>query len=76
MKKIKIKPFALFRMGWDLKHFLPKELAKDIEDSEMYGVVLDVKNLDKMNKDGNPKLFMDYLFGQKITAKTGKDGGE
>ena len=62
MKDFKHKPFALIRTGYELARILPKYLKLNLEDDAIYGIVLDVKNLDRV--DGEHKVFMEYLFGK------------
>ncbi len=67
MKDIKIKPFAILRQGSELKKILPRELAERLDDRTMYGIVLDVKNLDDIS---SPELFMEYMFGKVEKCET------
>ena len=72
MKEFKHKPFALIRTGADLKRFLPKYLKLDLGDDAMYGIVLDVKNIDRVDGD-NHQVFLEYLFGNNDDAESGRD---
>ena len=63
MKRIKHKPFALIKTGSELSRFLPKHLKLDFKEDSIYGIVLDIKNIDMIDVD-NHQVLIEYLFGK------------
>ena len=63
MKKINMTPYARFLRKDELKNVLPREQFEKLggEDNDLYGVVIDIKGLDKID---NPEIFMEYTFGK------------
>jgi len=65
MNKIIKEPFAKFMSGKEILNLFGKNIGKFIEekDTEMdlYGLVIEIKAIDKID---NPKIFMEYCFGE------------
>ena len=74
MKEMKLKPFAKIVTREQLKNIIPSYFKlpefSDGENDDMFGVVLEVKFMDRVDNDN--KLFMEYLFGNKV--KTNQKG--
>lgn len=65
MNEIKLrKPFALFMRRDEIRRILPieLELSKEGNNTDLFGVILDIKALDKID---NPKIFMEYCIGKE-----------
>lgn len=71
MYKIIKKPFAKFMSGKEILNLFRKNIGEFIEegDTEMdlYGIVIEIKAIDKID---NPKIFMEYCFGESKKAET------
>ncbi len=63
MNKIKTKPYALLLRRDELRRILPysMKLSEEGKPTDLFGVVLDMKAMDKID---NPKIFMEYTFGE------------
>ena len=71
MNKIKRKPYVKVMQKSDLQRFLPKEMYERLEGdiTELFGVVIDIKAIDKIT---TPEIFLEYMFGESnknITLK-------
>ena len=74
MKEMKIEQFAKIVTREQLKNIIPSYFKlpefSEGENDDMFGIVLDVKFMDRI--DNNHKLFIEYLFGNKIDEKSNK----
>ena len=76
MKKIKITPYAKFLRRDELVKLLPRELVVNKvstvkgDMNDLFGVVIDIKFLDKIGND--KELFLEYTFGKPNKKKKGK----
>ena len=73
MNKINITPYAMFLRRDELVKLLPRELVVsklstvDGDGNDLFGVVIDIKALDKIGN--NKKLFLEYTFGKSKKNK-------